>query len=210
MLAALVLSAAYQVQRAPRSLLVHARASPVRCDEDRCYYGAIGEDGSVLADPNPEVSQVPVVKPSPSLTPLDVVDNQFRALSRGELEPALAFVSPAMKEQYSLDVAKYEKILGGPAFDGLVGCYSWKVLRTSEPCEDKTIVSLQVLPKPVPGCVKTSGIAGQGGITWPTFFAWHLAREADGCWSVEQMAPEQPPIDVPSSDGTPTISQAQV
>ena len=52
-----------------------------------------------------------------------------------------------------------------------------------------------MLPKPIPGCVRTSGLAGQQGITWPTYFKWEL-RNVDGKWMVDQMVPEQPPIDV--------------
>jgi hypothetical protein len=29
---------------------------------------------------------------------------------------------------------------------------------------------MTVLPKPVPGCVRVAGVAGQQGITWPTFY----------------------------------------
>ena len=112
-------------------------------------------------------------------------------------------------EQFSLDVDKYRSVLSSPAFDGLIGCHSWKILGTKTPSDYKMIFNLRVLPKPIPGCVKTSGIAGQGGITWPTHYSWHLSRESNGCWMCEQMAPEQPPIDVASRDGTPQVAQAK-
>ena len=44
-----------------------------------------------------------------------------------------------------------------------------KVLDTSQPSEDVAVLTLRVLLKPIPGCVRTSGVAEQGGITWPAF-----------------------------------------
>ena len=40
---------------------------------------------------------------------------------------------------------------------------------TSQPSEDVAVLTLRVLLKPIPGCVRTSGVAEQGGITWPAF-----------------------------------------
>ena len=199
----------------PRQAHAAARSAIVRCDEDRCYYGAIDADGNVLRE-DVDVQRSEILKPTPSLTPLEMIDAQFEALRRGEgaIEDAFAFVSPKVVEQYGVDIERFTQILGGYQFEGLLGCASWKVLDTSEPTEDKLLVTLQVLPKPIPGCVKASGVAGQGGITWPTRYVWHLARQTEGpfagCWMLEQMAPAPPPIDVTSTEGgAPQIAQVR-
>lgn len=195
----------------PASLpLVRARSVPARCDADRCYYGRVDEEGNVVKG-SAWVEEGPAVKPNSGLSPEDVVNAQFKALSRGPIQnregisgvdDAFQFVAPAVKEQYELDVPKYKRILEGPAFDGLIGCAEWKVLSISEPSDDKCVVSLRVLPKPVAGCVRISSVADQSGITWPTNYMWTLERQSaapfDGCWMVQNMAPAPVPIDVNS------------
>ena len=63
---------------------------------------------------------------------------------------------------------------------------------------------LRVLPKPFAGCMRFSGLADQGGITWPSFYKWELRRQDAephaGCWMLEQMSPRRPPIDVDLED----------
>jgi len=89
------------------------------------------------------------------------------------------------------------------------------VLAATEPSDDVTVVSLRVLPKPVAGCVRTSGVAGQQGITWPAQYKWVLGRvpsdaaEHAGCWMLDNMIPEAPPIDVRVSEGVAKVSQAR-
>ena len=199
---------------APVRAPAHTRGSVVRCDLDRCYYGAIDADGHVV-EKCADVERGKVFAPRPSLTPLEVVDAQLRALSRGMqgLDDAFAFVSPRVIEQYDLNREKFKGILQGFAFEGLLGCVSWKVTGERMPSEDKCVVSLTVLPKPIPGCVKSSGVADQGGITWPANYAWHLACETagplNGCWMLEQMSPDRPPVDIDSMQSTPQISPVQ-
>ena len=71
-------------------------------------------------------------------------------------------------------------------------------------------VRLRVLPRPIPGCVKLSGMADQDGITWPAFYSWQMRRQAggefDGCWMLYQMQQAPPPIDVESDGGTPRVA----
>ena len=84
---------------------------------------------------------------------------------------AYKFVHESIKEQYSLDVDRYEQIFKGAAYDGLLGCASrtvhksnfapdftarfahrsWKVtaLSPSPIDDDRTVASMTVLPKPV-------------------------------------------------------------
>ena len=150
---------------------VHKLRVPPRRDEDRCFYGEVGVDGSVVADvAQPRADTIPPKPPSPELSPLDVVGEQFRALEREDVSHAYKFVHESIKEQYSLDVDRYEQIFKGAAYDGLLGCASWKVtaLSPSPIDDDRTVASMTVLPKPVPGCVRVAGVAGQQGITWPT------------------------------------------
>ena len=133
----------------------------------------------------------------------DVVGEQFRALEREDVNHAYE----SIKEQYSLDVDRYEQIFKGAAYDGLLGCASWKVtaLSPSPIDDDRTVASMTVLPKPVPGCVRVAGVAGQQGITWPTFYKWELRKQTDGCWMIENMTPEPPPIDTVATDATPLL-----
>ena len=137
----------------------------------------------------------------------DVVGEQFRALEREDVNHAYKFVHESIKEQYSLDVDRYEQIFKGAAYDGLLGCASWKVtaLSPSPIDDDRTVASMTVLPKPVPGCVRVAGVAGQQGITWPTFYKWELRKQKDGCWMIENMTPEPPPIDTVATDATPLL-----
>ena len=157
----------------------------------------------------------------------DVVGEQFRALEREDVSHAYKFVHESIKEQYSLDVDRYEQIFKGAAYDGLLGCASrtvhksnfapdftarfahrsWKVtaLSPSPIDDDRTVASMTVLPKPVPGCVRVAGVAGQQGITWPTFYKWELRKQTDGCWMIENMTPEPPPIDTVATDATPLL-----
>lgn len=168
-----------------------------------------------------EVDLSPTVRPSVSLSPSEVVSAQFKALSRGRvgqdrdgvagIDAALGFVAPNIVEQYGIDQEKYLQILAGPAFDGLLGCGEMQVLKEEATTEDKVVVNLRVMPKPVTGCVRMSGVADQSGITWWTHYNFHLSRQQDGalkdCWMVEQMFPAPPPVDVDSRDGTPQIAQ---
>jgi hypothetical protein len=157
-------------------------------------------------------------KPHPSLSPLEVVDAQFEALAMGSyagVEDAYQFLSPQMVAQHGVDLKKFKAVLQSAAFEGLIGVAEWKVLGTSEPSDDVASISLRVLPKPVPGCVRTSGVAAQGGITWPTHYKWILSRQpADaaehaGCWMLDNMMPDAPPIDVRSREGAEQVAQAR-
>ena len=193
------------------------RTSPVRMDSDRCYYGNVDADGEVVKMKEARAKRT-VVQPSPSLSPTDVVDAQFAALAEGSeaaLRDAFAFVSPTVVEKYGMDMAKFRSILEGAAFEGLIGCDSWTVKKISEPSDEVAVVTLRVLPKPIPGCVRTSGLAGQQGITWPSFYSWQLGRQPAGspfagCWMLDNMAPERPPIDVDAAEGVQAaVSPAQ-
>ena len=65
---------------------------------------------------------------------------------------------------------------------------------------------MTVMLEPVPGCMRTAGVADQQGITWPAFYKWEM-RRVDGSWMLEQMTPEPPPIDVPAEPvGTPLLA----
>ena len=124
----------------------HTRAKSARCDADRCYYGAIDEEGNVVK--GPREASAPIPKPSPSLSPLEVVDAQLEALSRdwrGDSgASAFAFLSPGIVAQYGLDLPRYKQILQGYQFDGLLGCAEWKVLRTESPTDERMVVHLDV------------------------------------------------------------------
>ena len=169
MLAALTLTLGYSL-RAHVGPAAAARCAPVRGDADRCYYGRVDADGNVLKG-SAEVDVGPSVRPSVSLSPSEVIEAQFRAFSRGRvaqnregvsgIDSALEFVSPGIVEKYGIDQARYLQILSGPQFEGLLGCSEMQVLKCSETTDDKVVVNLRVMPKPVTGCVRMSGVADQ-------------------------------------------------
>merc|ERR1719182_1043581 len=129
----------------PGRVFPAARCAAARCDADRCYYGRVDADGNVLKGAA-EVDLGPSVRPSLSLSPEEVVEAQFKALSRGRvaqdlegvagIDAALEFVSPSIVEQYGIEVSKYLDILSGPAYDGLLGCGEMQVLKTESTTDD--------------------------------------------------------------------------
>jgi hypothetical protein len=196
-------------QTATHMKLIHKLRVPPMKDEDRCFYGEVGADGSIVSDVvQPRADTLPARPPSPEMSPLDVVGEQFRALQREDVSHAYRFVHENVVEQYSLDVDRYEQIFKGAAYDGLLGCASWKVtaLTPSPIDDDRTVASMTVLSKPVPGCVRVAGVADQQGITWPAFYKWELRKQTDGCWMIENMMPEPPPIDTVATDATPLLA----
>jgi hypothetical protein len=55
-----------------------------------------------------------------------------------------------------------------------------------------------------PNLCATQPVSRQG-ITWPTFYKWELRKQKDGCWMIENMTPEPPPIDTVATDATPLL-----
>jgi hypothetical protein len=169
-------------------------------DSDRCYYGEVDDagnvDGARRATKRPQRERAALRSPDPALSPLDVVEQQFQAFERGsfaDVEHAFAHVSPAIVDQYALDAKKFGEILKSIRFEGVLKCSEWSVTALATG-EDTATAKLTVLPAPIPGCVRTSGVADQGGITWPTHFEWILKKQADGCWMLDTMNSEPPPM----------------
>jgi hypothetical protein len=139
--------------------------------------------------------------PSPSNSAQEVVDAQFRAFSRDydsrSIGDAFAHLSPDIISKHNLDESKFKQILKGKQMDGILGCAEWEVFEVSSPSDERRDVKVKMLPKPIAGCVKTSGVAGQGGITWPHYYKWEMRKMAEGpragCWMLEQMVPQAPP-----------------
>ena len=50
---------------------------------------------------------------------------------------------------------------------------------TPTPTPNQVVVNLRVMPKPVTGCVRMSGVADQSGITWWTHYNFHLSRQQE-------------------------------
>lgn len=68
----------------PSSKAVHKLRVPPVKDSDRCFYGEVGEDGSIVADVvQPRADTVPPKPPSPQLSPL-VRTQRRRAFLRGD------------------------------------------------------------------------------------------------------------------------------
>ena len=50
--------------------------------------------------------------------------------------------------------------------EGIIGCSEWKVFAEPlYPSEDRAIVGVRILPKPVPGCVRPTPAASYLGIS---------------------------------------------
>merc|ERR1719269_403271 len=94
------------------AIAIAARSAPVRMDSDRCYYGEVDENGKLVE--RTQVARGPALKPSPDLSPVQVVDEQFAAFSSGtfaDVDSAFDFVSPKIKENFDLDGKKFRQIL---------------------------------------------------------------------------------------------------
>jgi hypothetical protein len=167
--------------------------------DDRCYYGDVDADGTLIRKEKKQ--RGPALKPNRDLLPQQVVAEQFEAFSSGtstDLEDAFAFVSPKIKERNGVNMKMFRAILSGTGMEGIIGCTEWEVM--GEPqftSEDTALVGVRIIPKPIPGCVRVSGVADQGGITWPAFYKWQLGlqptgAELAGCWMLEQMIPCNP------------------
>lgn len=182
-----------------RRSMLHAQRVPPCRDQDRCFYGDIDASGGVVSDiSQPRVDRGAARRaPDAALSPLEVIEQQFRAFEGNDVAHAFSYMHEGIVRQHGLDADRFAGILRGPAYDGILECAAWKVnaLTPVEGDADRTVASLVVIPKPVPGCVRTAGLAGQQGITWPTFYRWELWRQDDGCWMLENMKVDTPPAD---------------
>jgi len=186
-----------QLPKRPK-LALAAKPLQVRMDSDRCYYGDVDANGMPVVLEKKQ--RGPSLKPSPDLGPAEVVAEQFGAFSSGtlsDLEDAFAFVSPKIKKQHNVDVQAFRKILEGIRLNGIIGCTSWEVMgEPLYPSEETAEVGVKIIPKPLAGCVRISGVGDQGGITWPAYYKWQLGRPVSGplagCWLLEQMIPVSP------------------
>lgn len=182
---------------ADRVLREDARENAVQPDG---HYST-DKDGHMaeLNTPAKKSRRVSALKPSPSLTPLEVVEEQFQALSSGsfsDIEDAFAFVSPKIIEVNKMDATKFQQILESATFDGIIGCPSWNVTATETFDDDHMAVTLKILPAPMPiGCqcfrCTVSGLSDIADM--PCYFKWELRRRTTepylGCWMLEQMSP---------------------
>ena len=142
-----------------------------------------------------------LLQPSPSLSPRQVAEAQLEALARSDAAGAFEFVSPTNgKREAGLE--SFEAILRGVFFEALLGCVSWTVVSEENLSDDAWACSVSILPAPTPGCINMAPL--------PVRYRWSLARQAAeapfaGCWMLEQMAPERPPIDIDAQDATPQL-----
>jgi hypothetical protein len=156
--------------------------------------------GSMPAVQSSRTPQPILLQPSPAFTPRQVAEAQFEALSRSDIAGAFEFVSPTNgKREAGLE--SFEAILRGVFFEPLLGCTSWRLVSEESLSDDAWACSVSILPAAVPGCISMAPL--------PVRFRWTLARQLEtpfaGCWMLEQMAPERPPIDVDVQDATPQL-----
>jgi hypothetical protein len=168
----------------------------------------VDESGEVIQGSKPKkIRKGPAPTPSPALSPQEVVEAQFESFSFGTfagVEEAHVFLSRKVVEEKGIDVKKFRKVMEGSSFDGIVGCAEYTVLSTTYDNDRKDIayVTLRVLSKPIPGCVRVTGVADQQGISWPAYYKWTLERVPDdatenaGCWMLLDMGPSTPPVEV--------------
>ena len=178
----------------------HARlAQPLRVESD------VNWEGHTVVEEAPPVprSRDSVLKPHPSLTALEVVEEQLSALSTGafsDIEDAFTFLSPKIVEYNEMDASQFKKILESATFDGILGCKSWEVKETVATDDTHLAVTLKIQPKPLPiGCTcfrcSVSGLSDLAEM--PLYFKWEMTRQTtgpyDGCWMLEQMSPGRAP-----------------
>lgn len=113
---------------------------------------------------------------------------------------AFEFVSPTNGKREA-GLQSFEGILRGIFFEALLGCSGWTVLSEERLSDNAWACSVSILPAPAPGCINMAPM--------PLRYRWTLARQLEapfaGCWMLEQMAPETPPIDVDAQDATPQL-----
>ena len=158
----------------------------------------VDADGNVVDGPG-DVEE-DRLRPRPrkpgSMAPRETADAHLYCLSMDYegLEDSYGFLTPSIRAG-GTTVESFRELLTGMRFEGLLGCAEWRVVDSEGRGPDVEVVSVRVLPKPVPGCVKTVRVANQGGVAWPAMYSWRLER-VDGVWYVAEITPERPPIDV--------------
>ena len=130
-----------------------------------------------------------VTRPSPSLTPLAVVNAQLEALSSGDVQCCFEFASPANKQQTG-PWQKFEMMVRQtPAYSPLVCCSSFEVRSALSLTSDRWQARVAVKP------------AGSSSAPFAVsevekLYTWMLSQQADGefegCWMVYGVLPDAP------------------
>ena len=140
----------------------------------------------------------------PELTPLQVITAQLSALQRGAegIADAFTHVSPTNGKRDGEDaMERFEAILRNIYFESLLQCTRFDVFDTAELSDECFVASVRVVPAPVPGCVAMAHM--------PVFYRFQLSRQTTapytGCWMLEQMSPERPPIEADCLSDAPPV-----
>lgn len=145
-------------------------------------------------------------QPSPSLTPVQVVDGQLSALQRGDVQTCFSFASPNNKRATGPWQRFEMMVRQTPAYAPLVGCDRYEVVGAVPTGAATYRCRVRVWP--------AEGVAVPFGTRWPSLgvrldapvldYDWELSlqpedgAEADvaGCWMVDGVMPDASPREV--------------
>ena len=145
-------------------------------------------------------------QPSPSLTPVQVVNGQLSALQRGDVQTCFSFASPNNKRATGPWQRFEMMVRQTPAYAPLVGCARYEVVGAVPTGAAAYRCRVRVWP--------AEGVAVPYGMKWPSLgvrleapvldYDWELTKqpeemaEADGagCWMVDGVMPDASPREV--------------
>mmetsp|Transcript_45051 Transcript_45051/g.74738 ORF Transcript_45051/g.74738 Transcript_45051/m.74738 type:complete len:191 (+) Transcript_45051:78-650(+) len=155
------------------------------------------------AGPHPAADQ-----PSPSLTPVEVVDAQLKALQNGDVQRCFRFASPSNKRATGPWQRFEMMVRQTPAYAPLVGCERYLIVGALSVRADTYRIRARVWPASgvsvPPVNQKTSGFKV------PVLdYDWELSRQPDNsidytcasCWMVDAVMPDASPLEVWDEDG---------
>jgi hypothetical protein len=147
-------------------------------------------------------------QPSPSLTPVQVVNGQLSALQRGDVQTCFNFASPNNKRATGPWQRFEMMVRQTPAYAPLVGCDRYEVVGAVPTGAATYRCRVRVWP--------AEGVAVPFATRWPSLgvrldapvldYDWELRRQPDpssgaeadvaGCWMVDGVMPDASPREV--------------
>ena len=133
-----------------------------------------------------------VTKPSPTLTPVAVVEAQLSALSAGDVSTCFAFASPQNRKATGPWQRFEMMVRQTPAYSPLVCCSSFEVLSALSVSPERWQARVVVKPagsSSAPFAVEST----------QSYYNWILTKqgegEFDGCWMVDGVMPDKPSME---------------
>ena len=187
------------------TVLLHATLLASAMRAPRCPATSHRFDGRTLRMVADDGGDCPR-QPSPSLTPVQVVNGQLSALQSGDVQTCFSFASPNNKRATGPWQRFEMMVRQTPAYAPLVGCDRYEVVGAVPTGAAAYRCRVRVWP--------AEGVAVPFGMKWPSLgvrleapvldYDWELTRqpedmaEADGagCWMVDGVMPDASPREV--------------